>query len=66
MIADTTAKGVTLHIPILRSRYCANSTSLLWLSAFNSETVNCSQLEPLCSNGRLFLNASERVYLFVS
>jgi hypothetical protein len=40
VLADTASKGVTLRISLLWSRYCASYNSLLWLSAFNSETVN--------------------------
>jgi hypothetical protein len=42
MIADTASKGVILRISLLRSRSCATYNLLLWLSAFNSETVNHS------------------------
>jgi hypothetical protein len=50
VIADTVPKGVILRISLLRSLSCATDNTLMWLSTFNSETVN---LEPSRSIGAL-------------
>jgi hypothetical protein len=61
VITDTAPNGVTLRISLFRSRYCATSNSLLWLSASNSEAVNRSNYNRCVATGAYSCSAWEYV-----